>query len=90
MSCDLVAAGRKTENFHPVFEHIKSVTQKVEHNPSNEFAQEIITIIHHVKGGYSMLEMQIICSLIKLLWSLVILASSRCEVLCRLHRAVGE
>ncbi|XP_015261090.1 PREDICTED: uncharacterized protein CXorf23 homolog isoform X1 [Gekko japonicus] len=52
MSCDLVAVGRKTENFHPVFEHIKSVTQKVEHNPSNEFAQEIITIIHHVKANY--------------------------------------
>lgn len=66
MSCDLVAVGRKTENFHPVFEHIKSVTQKVENNPSNEFAQEIITIIHHVKGSHSMLAMQI-CSLIKLL-----------------------
>uniref|UniRef100_A0ACB8FIF9 Uncharacterized protein n=2 Tax=Sphaerodactylus townsendi TaxID=933632 RepID=A0ACB8FIF9_9SAUR len=52
MSCDLVAVGRKTENFHPVFEHIKSVTQKVEHNPSNEFTQEIITIIHQVKANY--------------------------------------
>ncbi|XP_054831066.1 BCLAF1 and THRAP3 family member 3 [Eublepharis macularius] len=52
MSCDLVAVGRKTENFHPVFEHIKSVTQKVEHNPSKEFAQEIITIIHHIKANY--------------------------------------
>uniref|UniRef100_A0A670IGK3 BCLAF1 and THRAP3 family member 3 n=1 Tax=Podarcis muralis TaxID=64176 RepID=A0A670IGK3_PODMU len=51
-SCDLVAVGRKTEKFHPVFEHIKSVTQKVEQNPSKEFAQEIITIIHQVKADY--------------------------------------
>ncbi|KAJ6667601.1 hypothetical protein lerEdw1_016722 [Lerista edwardsae] len=51
-SCDLVAVGRKTEKFHPVFEHIKSVTQTVEHNPSKEFAQEIITIIHQVKANY--------------------------------------
>ncbi|KAG8137299.1 hypothetical protein E2320_004551, partial [Naja naja] len=39
-------------SFHPVFEHIKSVTQKVEQNPSKEFAQEIITIIHQVKANY--------------------------------------
>ncbi|XP_033003188.1 BCLAF1 and THRAP3 family member 3 isoform X2 [Lacerta agilis] len=51
-SCDLVAVGRKTEKFHPVFEHIKSVTQKVEQNPSKEFAQEIITIIHQVKDYF--------------------------------------
>ncbi|XP_053161112.1 BCLAF1 and THRAP3 family member 3 isoform X2 [Hemicordylus capensis] len=51
-SCDLVAVGRKTENFHPVFQHIKSVSQKLEHNPSKEFAQEIITIIHQVKANY--------------------------------------
>lgn len=52
-SCDLVAVGRKTEKFHPVFEHIKSVMQKAERKPSKEFAQEIITIIHEVKGGNS-------------------------------------
>ncbi|XP_062982514.1 BCLAF1 and THRAP3 family member 3 [Elgaria multicarinata webbii] len=51
-SRDLVAVGRKTENFHPVLEHIKSVTQKIEQNPSKEFAQEIITIIHQVKANY--------------------------------------
>nr|XP_003218925.1 PREDICTED: uncharacterized protein CXorf23 homolog [Anolis carolinensis]XP_008105507.1 PREDICTED: uncharacterized protein CXorf23 homolog [Anolis carolinensis] len=51
-SRDLVAVGRKTGNFHPVFEHIKSVTQKTEQNPSKEFAQEIITIIHQVKASY--------------------------------------
>ncbi|KAH0624728.1 hypothetical protein JD844_032473 [Phrynosoma platyrhinos] len=51
-SRDLVAVGRKTGNFHPVFEHLKSVTQKVEQNPSKEFAQEIITIIHQVKANY--------------------------------------
>lgn len=63
-SCDLVAVGRKTEKFHPVFEHIKSVTQKVEQNPSKEFAQEIITIIHQVKGGYRVLDMYIICGVV--------------------------
>ncbi|XP_015680823.1 BCLAF1 and THRAP3 family member 3 isoform X3 [Protobothrops mucrosquamatus] len=51
-SCDLVAVGKKPQSFHPVFEHIKSVTQKVEQNPSKEFAQEIITIIHQVKANY--------------------------------------
>ncbi|KAM9567607.1 BCLAF1 and THRAP3 family member 3 isoform 2-T2 [Guaruba guarouba] len=52
MSHDLVAAGRKTEDFHPVFEHMESVTQNVESNPSREFTQEIITIIHQVKANY--------------------------------------
>lgn len=51
MSRDLVAVGRKNENFHPVFEHMESVTQNVENDPSREFTQEIITIIHQVKGG---------------------------------------
>ncbi|XP_070606834.1 BCLAF1 and THRAP3 family member 3 isoform X3 [Erythrolamprus reginae] len=51
-SCDLVAVDKKPESFHPVFEHIKSVAQKVEQNPSKEFAQEIITIIHQVKANY--------------------------------------
>ncbi|XP_039213158.1 BCLAF1 and THRAP3 family member 3 isoform X3 [Crotalus tigris] len=51
-SCDLVAVGKKPQSFHPVFEHIKSVTQKIEQNPSKEFAQEIITIIHQVKANY--------------------------------------
>nr|XP_020644861.1 uncharacterized protein CXorf23 homolog [Pogona vitticeps]XP_020644862.1 uncharacterized protein CXorf23 homolog [Pogona vitticeps] len=51
-SCDLVAVGRKTGSFHSVFEHIKSVTQNVEQNPSKEFAQEIITIIHQIKANY--------------------------------------
>lgn len=50
MSRDLVAVGRKNENFHPVFEHMESVTQNVENDPSREFTQEIITIIHQVKG----------------------------------------
>ncbi|XP_061309215.1 BCLAF1 and THRAP3 family member 3 isoform X1 [Pezoporus flaviventris] len=52
MSHDLVAAGRKTENFHPVFEHMESVIQNVENDPSREFTQEIITIIHQVKANY--------------------------------------
>ncbi|NXG55673.1 BCLA3 protein, partial [Hemiprocne comata] len=52
MSHDLVAVGRKTENFHPVFEHMESVTPNVENDPSREFTQEIITIIHQVKANY--------------------------------------
>ncbi|NWX39296.1 BCLA3 protein, partial [Steatornis caripensis] len=52
MSHDLVAVGRKTENFHPVFEHMESVTQNTENDPSREFTQEIITIIHQVKANY--------------------------------------
>uniref|UniRef100_A0A8B9Z5C2 BCLAF1 and THRAP3 family member 3 n=1 Tax=Buteo japonicus TaxID=224669 RepID=A0A8B9Z5C2_9AVES len=52
MSRDLVAVGRKNENFHPVFEHMESVTQNVENDPSREFTQEIITIIHQVKANY--------------------------------------
>ncbi|NWH58002.1 BCLA3 protein, partial [Geococcyx californianus] len=52
MSHDLVAVGRKNENFHPVFEHMESVTQNVENDPSREFTQEIITIIHQVKANY--------------------------------------
>lgn len=51
MSHDLVAVGRKSENFHPVFEHMESITQNIESDPSKEFTQEIITIIHQVKGG---------------------------------------
>ncbi|XP_062939773.1 BCLAF1 and THRAP3 family member 3 isoform X3 [Cynocephalus volans] len=51
MSHDLVAVGRKSENFHPVFEHLES-TQNTESKPTEEFAQEIITIIHQVKANY--------------------------------------
>lgn len=53
MSHDLVAVGRKNENFHPVFEHMESVARSVESDPSREFTQEIITIIHQIKGGCS-------------------------------------
>lgn len=51
MSHDLVAVGRKSEKFHPVFEHLDS-TQNTENKPTGEFAQQIITIIHQVKGWY--------------------------------------
>ncbi|XP_042638598.1 BCLAF1 and THRAP3 family member 3 [Orycteropus afer afer] len=51
MSHDLVAVGRKSENFHPVFEHLDS-TQNIENKPTGEFTQEIITIIHQVKENY--------------------------------------
>ncbi|KAB1252948.1 BCLAF1 and THRAP3 family member 3 [Camelus dromedarius] len=46
-----VSASRKSENFHPVFEHLDS-TQNTENKPTGEFAQEIITIIHQVKANY--------------------------------------
>lgn len=42
---------RKSENFHPVFEHLDS-TQNTQNKPTGEFAQEIITIIHQVKANY--------------------------------------
>ncbi|XP_071069191.1 BCLAF1 and THRAP3 family member 3 isoform X2 [Dasypus novemcinctus] len=51
LSHDLVAVGRKSENFHPVFEHLDS-TQNIEKKPTGEFTQEIITIIHQVKANY--------------------------------------
>ncbi|XP_049727897.1 BCLAF1 and THRAP3 family member 3 isoform X1 [Elephas maximus indicus] len=51
MSHDLVAVGRKSENFHPVFEHLDS-TQDIENKPTGEFTQEIITIIHQDKENY--------------------------------------
>ncbi|XP_040489573.1 BCLAF1 and THRAP3 family member 3 isoform X2 [Ursus maritimus] len=46
-----VNTSRKSENFHPVFEHLDS-TQNTENKPTGEFAQEIITIIHQVKANY--------------------------------------
>ncbi|NXO03028.1 BCLA3 protein, partial [Rhinopomastus cyanomelas] len=51
MSHDLVAVGKRNENFHPVFEHMESVIPSVENDPSREFTQEIITIIHQVKAN---------------------------------------
>ncbi|XP_034504867.1 BCLAF1 and THRAP3 family member 3 isoform X2 [Ailuropoda melanoleuca] len=46
-----INTSRKSENFHPVFEHLDS-TQNTENKPTGEFAQEIITIIHQVKANY--------------------------------------
>ncbi|XP_058514719.1 BCLAF1 and THRAP3 family member 3 isoform X1 [Ochotona princeps] len=51
MSHDLVAVGRRSENFHPVFEHLDS-TQNTQNKSTEEFAQEIITLIHQVKANY--------------------------------------
>ncbi|XP_077001325.1 BCLAF1 and THRAP3 family member 3 isoform X2 [Tamandua tetradactyla] len=48
---ETVDAFRKSENFHPVFEHLDS-TQNIEKKPTGEFTQEIITIIHQVKANY--------------------------------------
>ncbi|XP_066879895.1 BCLAF1 and THRAP3 family member 3 isoform X5 [Kogia breviceps] len=46
---DVKKTSRKSENFHPLFEHLDS-TQNTENKPTGEFAQEIITIIHQVKA----------------------------------------
>lgn len=51
MSRDLVAVGRQSENLDPVFEHLDS-TQNTENKSTGEFAQEIITVIHEIKGWY--------------------------------------
>ena len=51
ISHDLVAIGKTSDNFHPVFQHLDS-TQNPENKPTEEFAQEIITLIHKVKGWY--------------------------------------
>ncbi|XP_015420360.1 PREDICTED: uncharacterized protein CXorf23 homolog isoform X1 [Myotis davidii] len=50
MSCDLVAVGKKSENFHPVFEHLKSA-QNTENKSTGEFSQEIITVINQIKAN---------------------------------------
>ncbi|XP_059534539.1 BCLAF1 and THRAP3 family member 3 isoform X2 [Myotis daubentonii] len=52
MSCDLVAVGKKSENFHPVFEHLKSA-QNTENKSTGEFSKEIITVIHQIKANTS-------------------------------------
>lgn len=49
----MVAVGRKNDSFHPVFQHLDS-PQNPENKPTEEFAQEIIALIHEVKGWYSL------------------------------------
>lgn len=51
MSRDLVAVGRKSEDLDPAFEQLYS-TQNTENKAAGEFAQEIITVIHEIKGWY--------------------------------------
>ncbi|XP_052026820.1 BCLAF1 and THRAP3 family member 3 isoform X2 [Apodemus sylvaticus] len=51
ISHDLVAIGKTSDNFHPVFQHLDS-TQNPEDKSTEEFAQEIITIIHKVKDSF--------------------------------------
>lgn len=51
MSHDLVAAGKKSETFHPVFEHLNS-THNTENKTTGEFAHEIVTAIHQIKANY--------------------------------------
>lgn len=49
ISHDLVAIGKRSDNFHPVFQHLDA-SQNPENKPTDEFAQEIITIIHEIKA----------------------------------------
>lgn len=51
MSHDLVAAGKKSETFHPVFEHLNT-TPNTENKTTGEFAHEIVTVIHQIKANY--------------------------------------
>ncbi|KAM8753174.1 BCLAF1 and THRAP3 family member 3 [Rhynchonycteris naso] len=46
-----VPAGSKSEDFHPVFAHLDS-TKNTENKPPEEFAKEIVTVIHQVKATY--------------------------------------
>ncbi|XP_059106503.1 BCLAF1 and THRAP3 family member 3 isoform X3 [Peromyscus eremicus] len=50
LSHDLVAVGKKNDSFHPVFQHLDS-PQNLENKPTEEFAQEIIALIHEVKAS---------------------------------------
>lgn len=52
VSQDLVAASKKEESFHPVFEHIDSASQSGQNSPKSKFIQDVITITHHVKANY--------------------------------------
>ncbi|KAM5291129.1 BCLAF1 and THRAP3 family member 3 [Glossophaga mutica] len=51
MSADLSVVGRKNEDLEPVLEHPGS-TENTENKSKEEFAQEIITVIHQVKVNY--------------------------------------
>ncbi|KAL1770203.1 hypothetical protein HispidOSU_011143 [Sigmodon hispidus] len=46
----LLLAEKKNDNFHPVFQHLDS-PQNPANKPTEEFAQEIITLIHEVKAS---------------------------------------
>ncbi|XP_054436978.1 BCLAF1 and THRAP3 family member 3 [Pteronotus mesoamericanus] len=48
MSDDLFAVGSESEDLHPVSEHLDS-PQNTENKSTEEFAQEIITVIHQAK-----------------------------------------
>ncbi|XP_032888826.1 BCLAF1 and THRAP3 family member 3 isoform X1 [Amblyraja radiata] len=50
MSRDLVSVGKKRDEFHHVFEHMGSSLKANPNISSGEFAQEIITLVHQIKG----------------------------------------
>ncbi|KAF6090078.1 BCLAF1 and THRAP3 family member 3 [Phyllostomus discolor] len=51
MSADLSAVSKKSEDSEPVLENLGS-TENTENKSKEEFAQEIITVIHQVKVNY--------------------------------------
>ncbi|XP_062907340.1 BCLAF1 and THRAP3 family member 3-like isoform X4 [Mobula hypostoma] len=53
MSRDLVSVGKKRDEFHHVFEHMGSSLKANPNISSGEFAQEIITLVHQIKGQRS-------------------------------------
>uniref|UniRef100_A0A4W3I4H6 BCLAF1 and THRAP3 family member 3 n=1 Tax=Callorhinchus milii TaxID=7868 RepID=A0A4W3I4H6_CALMI len=52
MSRDLVSVGKKRDEFHHVFEHMGSSFKANSNIASGQFAQEIITLVHQIKGEH--------------------------------------
>lgn len=46
---DLVHSNKKEQEFRSIFHHIQSAQSQ--RSPSELFAQHIVTIVHHVRGG---------------------------------------
>ncbi|XP_062908027.1 BCLAF1 and THRAP3 family member 3-like [Mobula hypostoma] len=52
MSRDLASVGKKSDEFHHVFEHMGSSLKANPNISSGEFAQEIITLVHQTKEDH--------------------------------------
>lgn len=48
LSQDLVQSLKKDQEFRSIFQHVQSAQSKK--NPSELFAQHIVSIVHHIKG----------------------------------------